>query len=425
VIQISQCSSPACSLETDIDEEVSFFKEYFWYFIIASGILVAISILLEIFTNLVLLSQILALVSVSLSSYEVIKEAIEDIRNKRITANLLMLIAAVASFIILHGQEGALAILLYAIAEHIEEITTEKSKTAIKELLELAPDEALLKTDGGFEPVPSKEIKKGSIIGIKPAMKVPLDGVIIKGESYFDESHITGESLPIFKTKGDEIHAASINSDSFIELEVIREQGDSIVAQIAENVRLAFNNKSKSEKFIQKFARYYTPIILISAILVMIVPSFFFGQEFNEWFYRGLVLLVVSCPCALTLSTPLANIAALTKLAREGIYVKGNQYLEAINHVKVIAFDKTGTLTEGNLKVIEIKPYDGQRTEASPRTPEPAENGTAVLSFAHHRASTRLRRARRPDGHRHQHGLLHAPERAHLRSERSLSALCA
>jgi len=344
-------------VEIQEEEQESFFEEKFWFFIIPSGILLGISILLELFSDELLLSQIFAIISILFSSYGVVKEAIEDILNKRITANILMVIAAIASFFILHGQEGATAILLYAIAEQLEEITTEKSRLAIQELLKLAPDEGLLKTEKGYKLVPSIEIKIGDIIGIKPAMKAPLDGIVVKGESYFVESAITGESVPVFKQMGDEIYAASFNTDSFIDVEITRDRGNTVVDQIAESIKIAQQNKSNQERFIERFARYYTPTILFSAIFVMIIPTIF-GLNFNDWFYRGLVLLVVSCPCALTLSTPLANITALTKLAKEGIYVKGNKFIEKVNDIKAFAFDKTGTLTEGNLKVFEIITYD-------------------------------------------------------------------
>lgn len=309
---------------------------------------------MEFITQEVLISQILAITSIALSSYDVISEGIEDITHKKITANILMIVAAIASFFILHGQEGATAILLYAIAEHLEEVTTEKSRNAIKQLLELAPEEALLKTNDSYQLVLAKDVKVGELIGIKPGTKAPLDGIIINGQSYFDESAITGESIPVFKKENDEVFAASINSDSFIDLKVIRESKNTIVAQIAETIKTAQQNRSVSERFIEKFARYYTPLILLASIMVMVIPTLLFNQNFNDWFYRGLVLLVVSCPCALTLSTPLANITALTKLAKEGILVKGNKYIETMNKIDVLAFDKTGTLTEGNLKVFDI-----------------------------------------------------------------------
>jgi len=332
-IMVTQCTNELCIDEELEEEEESFFEEKFWFFIIPSVVLLGISITLEFLTlefltEAVLLSQILAIASILLSCYGILKEAIEDVLAKRITASILMLVAGVASFFILHGQEGATAILLYAIAEYLEELTTDKSRNAIKELLELAPDEALLKTEEGYEFIPTPEVKIGDIVGIKPGMKVPIDGKIVKGESYVDESAITGESLPIFKSINDEIFAASINSDSFLEIEVIRDSSNTVVAKIAESIKLARQNKSKSERFIEKFARYYTPIILISSLIVMFIPPLLFSLPFNIWFYRGLILLVVSCPCALTLSTPLANIAALTKLAKEGILVKGNKFID-------------------------------------------------------------------------------------------------
>jgi len=363
VSHITQCTNKLCLVEGFEVEKESLFEKKFWYFIIPSLILLGLSISLEFLADSVLLSQVLAVASILLSGYRILKKAIEDILSKKITANILMLVAGIASFFILHGQEGAMAILLYAIAEYLEELTTEKSKNAIKELLELAPDDALLKIEDSYEKVPTETVKIGEVIGIKPGMKAPLDGIIVKGKSYFDESAITGESLPIFKEENDEIFAASINNDSFVDIEVIRESSNTVVAKIAESIKLAQQNKSDSERFIEKFAKYYTPIILISALLVMIIPTVVFNLDFSVWFYRGLILLVVSCPCALTLSTPLANIAALTKLAKEGIMVKGNKFIEIAKNIELIAFDKTGTLTEGNLKVFNIINYSSNNQE--------------------------------------------------------------
>jgi len=363
VSHITQCTKTLCLNEGSEVENESFFEKKFWYFIIPSMVLLGLSISLELLTDYVLLSQVLAVASILLSGYGILKEAIEDVLSKKITANILMIVAGIASFFILHGQEGAMAILLYAIAEYLEELTTEKSKNAIKELLELAPDDALLKIEDSYEKVPTETVKIGEVIGIKPGMKAPLDGIIVKGKSYFDESAITGESLPIFKEENDEIFAASINNDSFVDIEVIRESSNTVVAKIAESIKLAQQNKTDNERFIEKFAKYYTPIILISALLVMIIPTVVFSLDFNMWFYRGLILLVVSCPCALTLSTPLANIAALTKLAKEGILVKGNKFIEIAKNIELIAFDKTGTLTEGNLKVFNIINYSSNKKE--------------------------------------------------------------
>ncbi|MHA1194396.1 MAG: P-type ATPase, partial [Promethearchaeota archaeon] len=286
-MNLVECSCSSCNLDNEEIEEESFFEDHFWGFIIPSALILAISIILEIFTQQVFFSQVLAILSIVLSSYDVVSEAIEDISHKKITANILMIVAAIASFFILHGQEGATAILLYAIAEHLEEVTTEKSRNAIKELLKLAPEEAFLKTNDSYEIILAKEVKVGQIIGIKPGMKAPLDGIIINGQSYFDESAITGESLPVFKKEDDEVFAASINSDGFIDLEVTRESSNTIVAQIAETIKTAQQNRSVNERFIEKFARYYTPLILLTSIIVMVIPTLLFNQDFNDWFYRG------------------------------------------------------------------------------------------------------------------------------------------
>ncbi len=348
------CSKSSCEIG-EHEERESFFEEHFLYFIIPSGILLAISIIIELIGFNEILSQIIAFTSIILSSYGVAREALEDITHRKVTANILMLVAAIASFIILHGQEGATAILLYAIAERLEEITTERSKRSINELLQLAPNESLLKVNEQYKTVPTDQIKLGDTIGIKPGMKVPLDGVIIKGATYFDESAITGESLPIFKQENDEVYAASINVEGFVDVKVNTTSENTIVAQIANSIQYALKNKSKKERFIERFAKYYTPLILTTSILLIIIPTLIAPAFFSDWFYRGLVLLVISCPCALTLSTPIANIAALTKLARDGILIKGNRFLELADDIQAFAFDKTGTLTEGNLRVFEIE----------------------------------------------------------------------
>jgi Cd2+/Zn2+-exporting ATPase len=328
------------------------------FFIIPAATILTVSILLEFLSQQIAISQILAIFSIIFSGYAVFRETIKDIIKKKITANILMVIAAIASFFILHGQEGATAILLYAIAEYLEEITNDKSRNAIKELLELTPDDALLKMNDEYITVGSKSVNIGDIVGVKPGMKVPLDGVIVKGASYFNESAITGESIPVYKEIDDEVYAASLNEEDFVDIRVTRNSSNTIVAQIAEMIKEARKNRSTNEIFIERFAKYYTPLILLSSILVMLIPTIVFNLNFNTWFYRGLTLLVVSCPCALTLSTPLANISALTKLAREGIMVKGNKYIELANKVQLVAFDKTGTLTEGKLKVFNVISHD-------------------------------------------------------------------
>jgi Cd2+/Zn2+-exporting ATPase len=347
----------SCALE-EAEEEEGIFERYYWYFIISSAIALFLSFYFELGFELIIISQIFALISVALSAKEVIESAGRELLNKRLNANALMVIAMIGAFIIQKGQEGATAILLYSIAEKLEDITADKSRAAIAKLVELAPDTALLKINDKTEEVLATEVKVDDIIVLKPGMKAPLDGEVVSGSSYFDQSALTGESVPVLKEKGDEIFASSINSDGYIEMRVTHTSENTILAKIIENIKLAQLNKSGTEKFIEKFANYYTPIILLVALTIIIVPTIINPGLFVDWFYRGLMLLVISCPCALTLSTPLANVAALTKLSREGILVKGSKYIDEISKVRVFGFDKTGTLTEGKLRVFDNIPFE-------------------------------------------------------------------
>ena len=342
----------SCSIDSVEEKKTeALFEKYFWYFIVVSAVFLFFSFYFELGFEAIFISQVFALVSVAFSSKDVIESAGREILKKRLNANALMVIAMIGAFIIQKGQEGATAILLYSIAEKLEDITTDKSREAISKLIELAPDKALLKTEDGIREILASEVKLNDIIVLKPGMKASLDGIIVSGVSYFDQSALTGESIPVLKEKGDEIYASSINSDGYVEISVTHTSENTILAKIIENVEIARLNKSNAEKFIEKFANYYTTIILLISVLIMVFPIIFSIGQPIDWIYRGLMLLVISCPCALTLSTPLAMVAALTKLSREGILVKGSKYIDEITKVKVFGFDKTGTLTEGRLKV--------------------------------------------------------------------------
>ena len=367
------CKSCCNLIETDhagyehaehLDEPGHVFEKHFWKFMVASGTFLALSLLIEFNIILItipiwelLLSQGFAILSVVLSCHDVAKAAYNEIKGKRLGASTLMVVAAIGSLLILHGQEGAMAIFLYSLAEKMEDISADKARNAVSKLIELTPDIAQKKTDYGFQEIPTSDIRKGDILIIKPGSKVPLDGTIIEGSSYFDTHAITGESVPRFKEAGDMVYASSINGDRLVEIEVINESGDTLLARITESIKEAQKNKSDTEKFIQKFAYYYTPAIFMISLMVMMVPWLFFAQAPIPWIYRGLILLVISCPCALTLSTPLSMVAALTKLSREGILVKGGKYIEKLGNVEIFGFDKTATLTEGKLKIHDNVPY--------------------------------------------------------------------
>ncbi|MHA1730936.1 MAG: heavy metal translocating P-type ATPase [Promethearchaeota archaeon] len=314
--------------------------------------------------------QFFAFISVLLSGPEVYGNAWRELKSRSININFLMGAAALGSFFILKGQEGATAILLYSLAELVEDYTTDRSKRAVSKLIALAPDLTLLKHEHASCPedarphdelaatieVPTSSVNVGEVFVVLPGQRIPLDGRVVCGSSYVDQSSVTGESVPVLKSVENEgyLYAGTVNGDGYLEAEATSKPTDTLLARITRAIQDAQRNKSQVEKFVEKFARYYTPAVALLAVLVIVLPPLFFGQPFATWFYRGLVLLVVSCPCALTLSTPVTVVSALARLSSHGILVKGGKFVEEINKVQVFAFDKTGTLTEGKLAVHDV-----------------------------------------------------------------------
>ncbi len=309
------------------------------------------SIYLEFFTDLLLLSQLLALVTVLCSWWEVLDSAIYEIKQRKIKANTLMIVAAIGSFLIQHGQEGATAILLYSLSEELEKMIVERSKRSLADLIKLAPDITAVKHGDMFVQTPTSQVQVGDVFSVKAGERVPLDGKVESGSGLMDKSAITGESELIETKKDDVVFAGTFLENGYLEIKATKAAGDSAISNIVRLVEEAQKNKSETEKFIQRFATYYTPFIFLLSLGVMILAPLFFGLDFNDAIYRGLVLLVISCPCALTLSTPLGMVMGLSKLSKEGILVKGSKHIEALEKVKYFAFDKTGTLTTGKIEV--------------------------------------------------------------------------
>ena len=254
-------------------------------------------------------------------------------------------------------DEGCAVLLFYQVGEWFESYAVSKSRKSISSLMDIRPDYANLVKDGDILVVSPEEISIGDIILIKPGEKVPLDGVIVKGSTSLDTKALTGESLPKDVNVGDEILSGSINLTTDIEMEVTTEFYESTVSKILELVENASNNKSKAENFITKFARIYTPVVVISAILLFLIPSLI-TNEWATWMYRSLCFLVVSCPCALVISIPLSFFAGIGASSRYGILIKGSNYIELFNKANIFVFDKTGTLTKGNFKVSEVYPVE-------------------------------------------------------------------
>ena len=261
--------------------------------------------------------------------------------------NTLLVFGAIGAVLIGQWEEAAVLVFVYSLGNVLEAYAVGKARGSIRALMDLVPKEALVKRNGQEVTLPVEEINPGDFMIVRPGEKIPLDGEVVSGSSAVDQSTITGESIPVGKGTGDEVFAGTINQRGSLEIRVTQLAQDTTLARIIHQVEEAQMKKSSYQRFGEKFGKYYTPAMFFLAILVTVIPPLFLDQPFNQWFYRGLVLLVVSCSCGLALSVPVAVVAAITNAARHGILFKGGVYLEAASGLKVIAFDKTGTLTLG------------------------------------------------------------------------------
>src|SRR5688572_557409 len=279
------------------------------------------------------------------------------IRSRTLDINALMVIAVTGALILGEWLEAASVVFLFAIAQWLEVRTLERARQAIRALIELSPRDAIVKRDGLERRMPVEEVLVGDAIVVPPGDKVPLDGVVIAGHSDVNEAPLTGESLPIDKTPGDEVYAGTINGHGALDLRITRLVRDTRLARIIHLVETAQASRAPVQAFVDRFARVYTPAVIVLALLVAVVPPLAAGAEPSTWIYRALVLLVISCPCALVISTPVSIVSALSAAARNGVLVKGGVYLERLAAVRVVAFDKTGTLTKGELRVTDVKAF--------------------------------------------------------------------
>ncbi|WP_039901542.1 heavy metal translocating P-type ATPase [Leptotrichia sp. oral taxon 879] len=296
------------------------------------------------------------LISYFIIGGDVLLSAVKNILKGQVfDENFLMAIATVGAFAIGEYPEGVAVMLFYQLGELFQGIAVNNSRKSIIALMDIRPDYANLKTDNGIKKVNPEEIKVADIIVVKPGEKVPLDGRIINGNSAFDTSALTGESLPREAKTGDNVLSGFINKTGLVEIEVAKVFSESTVSKILNLVENASSKKSKTENFITKFAKYYTPAVVITALIMAIFPPLLIsGATFTDWIYRALIFLVVSCPCALIISIPLGFFGGIGGASKHGILVKGANYLEALNDVESVVMDKTGTLTKGVFKVTEI-----------------------------------------------------------------------
>ncbi|MBK2356084.1 heavy metal translocating P-type ATPase [Francisella hispaniensis] len=303
-----------------------------------------------------LISQISYLLAILFGSWFVVPKALASLKRFSADMNLLMLIAIVGAIIIGQHLEAAVVSFLFAFSLLLESWSVNNARSAITKLMQLTPDKALVYCchDKQFEEKPIAEINIGRRVLIKPGQRIALDGVIIKGSGYINQAPITGESIPVEKTINDEVFAGSINGSSTIEIKTTKTVDNSSVAKIIQAIEHAQAKRSKAEKWVDKFARIYTPTMIALALLIAILPPLLLGQAWLKWIYQALVILVIACPCALVISTPISIVSSLAKAARNGILIKGGEFIEIPATLKAIAFDKTGTLTLGQPTITEI-----------------------------------------------------------------------
>lgn len=293
--------------------------------------------------------------------------------------NLLMILATTGAFIIGRYAEGAAVVLFFQVGNICEEIAVGRSRKSVEGLLDIKPSYANLKMDGEEKQVPPEELKINDVIIIRPGERVPVDGIIVKGNTSVDSQAVTGEAMPDESGYGDRVYSGSINMTGAVEVRVMKTYEDSTVSKVLQLVEEAEEKKAESERFITRFARLYTPFILICAILVAVVmPLTFAKGEWVTWIYRGLIFIVVACPCGLAVSVPIAFFGGIHAAARRGIVIKGSNYLEALSKADTFVFDKTGTLTQGEFEVQDVKAFAGHSVE------EVLKIAAHIESFSNH-----------------------------------------
>ena len=309
--------------------------------------------------------------------YEVIFEAIENIKNKEFLGEeFLMVIASIGAFTIGEYPEAIGVILFFQVGEIFEEYAEDKSKKSIESLMNLKPDIANVKEGNNVITKKPEEVKIGDIIVVKPGERVPLDGTVISGEALIDTSALTGESVPRAVSANSEILSGVINTNGVLEIKVTKEFKESTLSKILDLVENAGEKKAHTEKFITKFAKVYTPTVIILSVIIFVIPTLILKMDFNTWLYRALAFLVTSCPCALVVSVPLSFFGGIGGASRKGILVKGSNYLELLANIDTVVFDKTGTLTKGNFKVQNINAI-GSKDEL-------LETAAYIESFSNH-----------------------------------------
>jgi Cd2+/Zn2+-exporting ATPase len=320
---------------------------------------------------------VLSAAAVLLGGLPTLRKGLIALRTFTLNINFLMTVAVVGAFAVGEYPEAAMVVFLFAVAELIEKYSLERARNAVRALMEMAPETAFVKQpDGWWQEVPADDVAVGAVVRVRPGERLPLDGAVVAGSSAVNQAPITGESVPVDKAEGDQVFAGTINESGVLEFKVTGGKDQTTLARIIRTVQEAQAARAPTQRFVDRFARVYTPAVVIVAILVALVPPLLFQQPWMRWVYEALVLLVIACPCALVISTPVTVVSGLAAAARRGILIKGGVYLEGGRRLRVIAVDKTGTITEGKPRVQDVKALDSLSPDAILRVAASIDTGS-------------------------------------------------